>query len=88
MSARTPMWFGAVIILAAAPAAILPFVKGIAAAASHLGILWKLYPLYLAATALCAFLSYPRRREVAWILLGVMLLAHIAIFMLAREYAL
>lgn len=82
-----PLWFGAVVFLAAAPAAVMPFVPGFDAVADSLGMLWTLYPIYVVATAICACLSYTRRREVAWILVAVMLLAHTALILLAREYA-
>lgn len=84
---RIPLWFWFVIIVACLPAFFIPFLPGMVYVREQLGILSTLYPVYVAATALCALMCYKQRREVAWILVGLMVLAHVAMFFLCSQYS-
>lgn len=46
------------------------------------GFVW-LYPLYVLASGVCSYICYPERRDVSWILIILMLLAHAGIWYLA-----
>lgn len=41
----------------------------------------KIYPVYAVLTAWLAWLCWPRRREMYWILLGLLLLTHAAMWL-------
>lgn len=82
---NAPKWFAAVVIIAALPIFQLPLLLSIAPA-NQSGIrtmLW-IYPVYAVVAAYLAWQCYPQRKALAWILVGLLLLSHIAIYTLAN----
>ena len=77
---RRPWWFTVILIVMVLPAFALPWMLVSAPAGSLLMTLVKLYPLYLLGSAVCAWLSYPQRRELSWILVALMALSSSALF--------
>lgn len=83
---RRPLWFAVLCVALCVPAFVLPLVKGMDAVREALGELFTYFPVYVCASALCAWLSYARRRDVSWILTGVVLLSYLAIYLLYCSY--
>lgn len=52
---------------------------------SALRMLVWFYPAFCIADAVCAWICYPQRKEVAWILIALMALGHIGIYILHTE---
>ncbi|MCM1451318.1 MAG: hypothetical protein NC102_03600 [Clostridium sp.] len=48
------------------------------------GLLW-LYPAFCIADAICAWICYPQRKEITWILIGILILSHIGVYILHTE---
>ncbi|MBD5182271.1 MAG: hypothetical protein HDS99_00575 [Bacteroidales bacterium] len=44
-----------------------------------------LYPAYVVVSAVCALICYGRRPEVSWVLLALMVLTHIAMWILVTD---
>lgn len=77
---QVPGWFTAVVIVCMLPVLGFPTLLSRCGEDSPLtGFVW-FYPLYVLATGICSRMCYARRRELAWILLAIMLLTHIAIW--------
>lgn len=77
---RHPWWFTAILVLFVAPAFGMPWLLVSAPPHSLLTTLIKLFPAYLLVSAVCAWLAYPQRREVAWILVALMALTSGALY--------
>lgn len=77
---RRPWWFTLILVLLVLPSFGMPWLLVSAPTGSLLMTLVKLYPLYLLGSAVCAWLSYPQRREVAWILVAMMALTTSALY--------
>lgn len=86
--ASRPLWFAVLCVAVCLPALVLPFMDGMAQVREALGVLFNLFPVYVCASALCAWICRPQRPELAWILLALALLAYLAIILLARSYGL
>lgn len=82
---RTPWWFALLLLFLLTP---IFFFLGVAQAApdgSELKMLLWFYPAFCIADALCAWICYPQRREVSWILIGILILSHIGVYILHTE---
>lgn len=82
---RAPWWMTLIIIICMLPAFILPFM--LKTPVSELQetartLVW-LYPAYVVTAGVCAWICYPQRKEITWILLILLLLSHAAMWMLA-----
>lgn len=76
---RRPWWFTTLLILLVLPAFGLPWMLVSAPHGSLLMTLIKFFPLYLAGSAIAAWKIYPWRRDVAWILVALMILTSSAL---------
>ncbi|MDE6277010.1 MAG: hypothetical protein K2M06_02775 [Muribaculaceae bacterium] len=83
---RRPVWFTLLCVLLCVPNLFMPLLSGMDALREALGVLYTYIPLYVSVSVFCAWYSYERRREVAWILIGVVLLAYLAMYLLYRSY--
>ena len=81
---RTPWWMGMIIAAMMIPALILPFSMNGISDDPTVKYLTYFYPAYVIATGICAWMCYPQRKTLAWILLVLMLLSHAAMLMLNR----
>lgn len=79
---RTPIWMGIVIALAMIPALIFPFRMGAMPTDATARYLIWFYPAYVIGSGVCAWLCYPQRKALAWILIVLMILSHMAMYML------
>lgn len=79
---RRPWWFTVILVLLVFPAFGMPWLLASAPAGSMLQTLIKLYPAYLLLSAVCAWLCYPQRRELAWILVALMAMTSGALLMI------
>lgn len=74
-------WFRLLVIVLALPLAGYPaLLSGADDADPALSTLVWLYPAYVVCAAVCAWMCYPRRKDVAWILLALMLLTQIGMY--------
>lgn len=80
---RRPIWVAIVAIACILPLGLYPAVIGRVAPESAL--LVKLYPAYVLASGWLAWLCWPRRREMYWILLALLLLSHVAMWLLTKS---
>ncbi len=82
-SKKTPRWFVGVII-----ASMLPMLFLMPAASHVLGAYFGsennvagwFFPIYTVLSGICAYLCYPERRAVAWILILLMVTAALMLF--------
>lgn len=76
---RRPLWVTLVTLIALAPLALYP------ALLNHtepgMGIFAKLYIPYALFTAALAWICWPRRRDMFWILLILLILSHAAMWL-------
>ena len=79
---RRPWWFLLILILLVLPSFATPWLLADAPKDSLLEILTECFPVYLLLSAVCAWYAYPARREVAWILVALMILTASALFMI------
>lgn len=82
---KAPKWFTAIVIIAVLPIFQLPLLLSIASGDQQ-GIhtmIW-IYPIYAIVAAYLAWQCYPQRRALAWILIALLLLSHLAIYTLAN----
>lgn len=80
---RTPWWMGVIIVVVSLPVFALPYL--LSQCAAELKTFVWLYPLYVVVAAWLAWICYPRRRLLTWILLIIMALTHVAMFTLATK---
>lgn len=73
---RTPWWMGMIIVAAMIPALIVPFHMNGLATDPTAKYLTYFYPAYVIASGICAWLCYPQRKALAWILIVLMLMSH------------
>lgn len=84
---RVPAWMTIIIIVCMLPLSAFPLL--LASAPSQPGpetLVW-LYPFYVIASGVCAWICWPARKEISWILLVLMLLSHAAMWILVTETA-
>lgn len=86
ISPRRPWWFTVLLILLVIPGFLTPWFLAKAVEMEQytdtlLPDLLKWMPVYLVASAVCAWLCYPARRPLAWILVVLMLLSTAALFL-------
>lgn len=81
---RPSFWFALIVTIAVLPAFLLPtfMMWGEQRSAPIDRLLFYGFPIYLAVSALLAWLCYSQRRVMAWILVAVMLLSDIAMGLL------
>lgn len=80
-----PTWMKIVIICCMLPVLAFPTLISALPQDSPVNTLVWLYPLYVLATGICAWVCYGQRRELSWILLVLMLLSHAAIWTLVWQ---
>ena len=79
---RRPWWFTAILIVLVLPAFSMPWLLASAPQGSLLQMLIKWFPAFLVLSAGCAWYAYPQRRDVAWILVVMMILTTGALYMI------
>lgn len=82
--ARTPWWFVVIIILVALPTiSFIPQAADVVEQAEWLGSAYMgwLYPAYVVISGICAWMCYPTRKTLAWILVALVLLTDIGLFL-------
>lgn len=83
-----PLLSKCVIIAVTLPVLAFPWLlSNIAPQSDNLWLLW-VYPFAEIGAAILAWLSYRRRPEVSWILAAIMVLMHIAVYILVFPYVL
>ena len=64
------------------PAIAFPSLLYLTATDSAARTLAWFYPFYVLASGISAYICYPERREISWILLVLMILSHLAMWLL------
>lgn len=79
---RHPWWFTTILILLTLPAFSTPWLIADVPEASLLQGLIKCFPAFMILAAFCAWFTYPQHRDIAWILVAVMILCSLSLFMI------
>ncbi len=82
---RVPLWFLALIVVLVLPVMAYPTLMSMWPQADGYemsAVLW-LYPAYVGASGVFAYICWPTRRTEAWILLAMLFLSHAAMWTLA-----
>lgn len=83
---RTPWWLIAMAIILSLPVFQEPMLLSAAPAEPPIvRTLVYIYPIYVIVAAWLACACWPRRSVMTWILLAMLILTHIAIFLLATS---
>ncbi len=81
----TPKWMIWVIVLVSLPVFQFPvLLSTMPADTPNRPLVW-IYPFYVLVAAFLAYQCYPQRPALAWILLALMALSHIAIYLLVTS---
>lgn len=81
---RPPLWVTLIIVIAAMPVLSLPAMLSVTGPDTLpivRTLLWG-YPLYVILAAWLAWICYPRRPYMTWILIVLMILTHLAMWVL------
>lgn len=78
----TPRWFTVLIIVLLLPLGQFPYLLSLCPAESQARVFLWLYPFYALMSGYMAYICYPERRPIAWILLGLLVLSHISLWLL------
>lgn len=83
---HTPRWMLAVIILLALPVFQMPALLSACPPdmSSVRSLIWG-YPFYVLLTSWLSYLCYPTRPVVSWILLIIMVMSHMAIYLIVHQ---
>ena len=81
---KFPWWVKLLIVISALPVLMLPVIIGKCDVTRYeeIKIFILMYPLYVVASAILAWISYRQRPEMTVILIALMLLTHVAMWML------
>lgn len=79
---NTPKWVTAVIVIVLLPVFQFPMLLGSAPDLPIVRTMLWIYPFYCLVAAYLAWQCYPQRHALAWILIGLMILSHIAMWLL------
>lgn len=81
---KFPWWVKLLIILSTIPVLLLPVIIGKCSVMRYeeIKIFILMYPLYVVASAILAWICYRQRPEMTAILIALMLLTHVAMWML------
>lgn len=82
---NTPRWFTAIDLLCALPVFQFPVLLANAPEGEGARIMVWLYPFYVLMAAYLAWQCYSERRALAWILLVLMVMSHVAIWILVMN---
>lgn len=80
-----PWWVKVLIILCALPALAFPWILSGAPEKGNVELWLWMYPVYVILSCICEWKAWGRRPEVTWILMGVMLLTHGAMWTLVTN---
>ncbi len=78
----TPKWMTALIIVVLLPVFQFPVLLSNAPDIQTVRTLLWIYPFYCLTAAYLAYVCYPQRRVMSWILIALMILTHIAVWLL------
>lgn len=80
-----PRWFSIVVLIVMLPVFQIPMLLD-SCPPDHPGrtLVW-IYPFYVLVAGWLAWQCYPQRRTMAWVLLALMALSHVAIYILVTS---
>lgn len=82
MKEKTPLAVKILIVILMMPALTFPWMlTSIPDDTTGRYLVW-FYPAYVAAAGLCAWITYPQRRALSWIIMALMVLTHLAMYKL------
>lgn len=82
---RTPRWFAVVVVILLLPLFQFPYLLGVCPENDPARTMLWIYPFYALFTGYLAWQCYPQRRALAWVLLVILLLSHLAIWILCSS---
>lgn len=86
MNRRTLLFGKILIILAALPVVSIPALISVAPDREDVKMFICIYPIYVILSTVCEWLCLTRKRqEITWILLILMLLTHVAMWVLVQQ---
>ena len=87
MSERPPVWFVLLLVLITLPIVAIPSVLGAmpGEAFSEIRTLLKIYPAYVLVADWFAWICWWPRRLMAWIMVGLIVLSHLAVALMYVE---
>lgn len=77
-----PLWAKILVVVCALPVADLPWLWAGNPETDTARLLLRLYPVFVPLAAVCAWLAWRRSRELTFILLAVLVLSHVAMWLL------
>lgn len=80
-----PVWIRIIIIFCILPVLSFPSLIAMTQSDTASRTLVWLYPFYVIASGICAWICYGQRREMTWILIVLMLLSHVAVHILVYQ---
>ena len=80
----TPKWVLAVIIILMLPLFQFPFLLSLCEPGSPAHPFLWIYPFYALLSGYLAYICYPTRRAMAWILLILLTLSHISLWLMVN----
>lgn len=79
---NTPKWFLVLIILLMLPLFQMPYLISLCQPGATVRMFLWFYPAYALLSGYLAYICYPGRRTIAWILLILLILSHLSIWAL------
>lgn len=79
---KVPTWVTVVIIICMLPVLAFPTMLSMTMPDSPVRSFVWFYPFYVIASGVCARICWRQRRDITWILLALMVLSHLAMWML------
>ncbi len=84
-SKKMPLWLKICIIADCLPIIAIPALLAACPDVTEAITLIKLYPIAIIGGGIIAWLSWKERAEITWILLAIMLLTHLAMWILVNQ---
>lgn len=84
LSKKMPWWVKVCIVADCLPILALPALIALCPPVQGAATLIKFYPIAIVGGGVIAWLSWKERAEITWILLAIMLLTHIAMWILVN----
>lgn len=78
----TPKWFAAIIVILLLPLGQFPYLLNLCQEGSQARVFLWIYPFYALLSGYLAYICYPQRRLIAWILLLLLIMSHLSIWWL------
>lgn len=79
---KVPAWVTILVVICMLPVLAFPTMLTMTMPDSSARTFVWFYPFYVIASGICARICWPQRKDVMWVLLALMVLSHLAMWML------